>query len=80
MAEIAYSVRDEDRMTLANQDNSATESDEEVGSSERESPLQEGLDYYLENGLFVFTATFLSKRGYCCESGCRHCPYEKSEP
>ncbi|MCM3872195.1 MAG: DUF5522 domain-containing protein [Pyrinomonadaceae bacterium] len=37
--------------------------------------LQEGLDYYLENGLMVFTAVFLGKRGYCCERGCRHCPY-----
>jgi hypothetical protein len=39
--------------------------------------LQEGVDYYLENGWFVFTAAFLQKRGYCCESGCRHCPYPK---
>lgn len=23
----------------------------------------------------VFTAVFLADRGYCCESGCRHCPY-----
>ena len=37
--------------------------------------LQEGLDYYLENGLMVFTALFLRRRGYCCERGCRHCPY-----
>ncbi|MBA2524689.1 MAG: hypothetical protein H0V18_02740 [Pyrinomonadaceae bacterium] len=37
--------------------------------------LQEGLDYYLENGLLVFTAAFLGRRGYCCERGCRHCPY-----
>jgi hypothetical protein len=37
--------------------------------------LQEGEDYYIENGLMVFTASFLKKRGYCCESGCRHCPY-----
>ena len=37
--------------------------------------LKEGIDYYVENGLFVFTAAFLLKRGYCCESGCRHCPY-----
>jgi Family of unknown function (DUF5522) len=37
--------------------------------------LKEGVDYYVENGLFVFTAAFLLKRGYCCESGCRHCPY-----
>jgi len=37
--------------------------------------LVEGEDYYLENGNYVFTATYLLKRGYCCESGCRHCPY-----
>ncbi|MDX1942331.1 MAG: DUF5522 domain-containing protein [Saprospiraceae bacterium] len=40
-----------------------------------EKPLQEGIDYYIENGLFVFTEHFLLKRGYCCQSGCRHCPY-----
>ena len=52
------------------------DSAEDVGSPARdEEPLQAGLDYYLENGLFVFTAAFLRKRGYCCESGCRHCPY-----
>ncbi len=38
-------------------------------------PLVEGVDYYIENGLFVFTARYLLNRGYCCESGCRHCPY-----
>jgi len=39
------------------------------------SPLVDGEDYYLEGGLLVFTAAFLLRRGYCCESGCRHCPY-----
>jgi hypothetical protein len=29
--------------------------------------------------LLVFTAAFLLKRGYCCESGCRHCPYQNRE-
>ena len=38
-------------------------------------PLIEGLDYYVENGLMVFTAHYLRNRGYCCQSGCRHCPY-----
>jgi len=33
-------------------------------------------DYYMENGKFVFTAYFHLKRGRCCGSGCRHCPYE----
>jgi hypothetical protein len=37
--------------------------------------LVEGEDYYLENGNWVFTAKFLLNRGYCCRSGCRHCPY-----
>jgi iron complex transport system substrate-binding protein len=37
--------------------------------------LNENTDYYLENGAFVFTADYLKRRGYCCGSGCRHCPY-----
>jgi hypothetical protein len=39
----------------------------------------EGVDYYFENGLMVLTEHFLRKRGYCCGSGCRHCPYPKEE-
>ena len=31
--------------------------------------------YYMENGLMVFTRAFHLKRGSCCRSGCRHCPY-----
>lgn len=27
------------------------------------------------SGLFVLSAKFLADRGYCCENGCRHCPY-----
>jgi hypothetical protein len=38
-------------------------------------PLVEGLDYYMEKGYFVLTEHFLRKRGHCCGSGCRHCPY-----
>ena len=38
-------------------------------------PLIEG-DYYLDdNGLMVFTAQYHLRRGYCCGSKCRHCPY-----
>ncbi|WP_235996454.1 DUF5522 domain-containing protein [Robertkochia sediminum] len=38
-------------------------------------PLEEG-DYYLSpEGYKVFTEQYHLKRGYCCESGCRHCPY-----
>jgi hypothetical protein len=32
--------------------------------------------WYLENGLLVYTAAYHLKRGYCCGSGCRHCPYD----
>ena len=32
-------------------------------------------DYYFEGPLMVFTAAYHLKRGYCCGSGCRHCPY-----
>ncbi|MEJ0034412.1 MAG: DUF5522 domain-containing protein [Bacteroidota bacterium] len=31
--------------------------------------------FYMENGFVVFTEEFHLKRGYCCKSGCRHCPY-----
>jgi hypothetical protein len=51
--------------------------DGELPSARPQSPLVAGRDYYLENGLLVFTAEFLRERGYCCESGCRHCPYSK---
>ena len=37
--------------------------------------LIEGEDYYFEDGLMVLTAHYLLRRGYCCEQGCRHCPY-----
>jgi hypothetical protein len=33
-------------------------------------------DAYVEGGLLVYTAAYHLKRGYCCGSGCRHCPYE----
>jgi hypothetical protein len=33
--------------------------------------------YYLDNGMVVFTEKFLLDRGFCCNNGCRHCPYKK---
>ncbi|NNC82754.1 MAG: hypothetical protein HKN79_04185 [Flavobacteriales bacterium] len=33
-------------------------------------------DYYFnDEGLMVFTESYHLKRGYCCNNGCRHCPY-----
>jgi len=37
--------------------------------------LELGTDYYLEDGKLVFTRNYHLKRGFCCNSGCRHCPY-----
>jgi Family of unknown function (DUF5522) len=31
-----------------------------------------------ETGYFVFTAVALAANGSCCESGCRHCPWDYS--
>ncbi len=31
--------------------------------------------YWSPEGYRVFTEVFHLKRGYCCKSGCRHCPY-----
>jgi hypothetical protein len=39
-------------------------------------------DYYFsEEGFIVFTEAYHLKRGYCCQSNCRHCPYgNKKKP
>ena len=36
-------------------------------------------DYYIDvdTGKIILTGEFLMKRGYCCNSRCRHCPYKK---
>lgn len=38
---------------------------------------REGIDFYYEKGLVVLTKKYLLKRGFCCDTGCRHCPYVK---
>ncbi|MEQ9188199.1 MAG: DUF5522 domain-containing protein [Cryomorphaceae bacterium] len=33
-------------------------------------------DFYMsDEGFIVFTEQYHLKRGYCCKSGCKHCPY-----
>ena len=44
-----------------------------VGNDE---PYIESEDYYMDGPYFVFTSAYHRKRGYCCGSGCRHCPYD----
>ncbi len=44
----------------------------------KQQSLIEGKDfYYNEDGLVVLTREYHLKRGFCCESGCKHCPYNK---
>lgn len=33
-------------------------------------------EYYFEGTKLVFTEDYHIRRGQCCGSGCRHCPYE----
>lgn len=41
--------------------------------------MEKGKDYYtiIKNGVEyrVMTEEYLAKRGWCCGSGCMHCPY-----
>jgi len=33
-------------------------------------------DYYMSpEGFIIFTEKYHLKRGYCCKSSCKHCPY-----
>ncbi len=42
-------------------------------------PLVEGVDYYMDGDRLVFTEAYHAKRGYCCNSRCRHCPWKSAE-
>ena len=39
----------------------------------------EGLDFYFDEGLMVLSRRYLLNRGYCCNNGCRHCPYGENK-
>jgi len=37
-------------------------------------------DYYMSpEGFMIFTEKYHLKRGYCCKSSCKHCPYAYDE-
>lgn len=46
-----------------------------VAKAQDSSELKEGEDYYYDGPYMVFTKEYHLKRGSCCNSGCRHCPY-----
>jgi hypothetical protein len=50
-------------------------SEKNKNNKEKSIPLTQG-DYYLNaQGMMVFTEKYHLRRGFCCESGCKHCPY-----
>ena len=59
------------RVGLVKSNNTNTTNLNQKGESQKLSPV----DYYIENGKYVFTEQFHLKRGHCCGSGCRHCPF-----
>jgi hypothetical protein len=52
--------------------------DRESEGAPKAPPDLEPEDYYYEGEYLVFTAAYHLKRGSCCGSGCRHCPWGKS--
>ncbi len=53
----------------------------ELGMAAHAAAVAAGMPTYRDpiTGNTVFTAVFLSDRDYCCESGCRHCPYSPGD-
>ncbi|MEC8617796.1 MAG: DUF5522 domain-containing protein [Bacteroidota bacterium] len=46
------------------------------GQEFRSQKKQEEDDFYYSNdGYIIFTEKYHLKRGYCCKSNCKHCPY-----
>jgi uncharacterized protein DUF5522 len=53
---------------------------EHAAAEQKVQPVSDELrpeDFYYEGPYMVFTAAYHLKRGYCCNSDCRHCPYKE---
>ena len=37
--------------------------------------IPESGEFYYDGPYIVFTEAYHLRRGWCCQSGCRHCPY-----
>ena len=49
----------------------------------RIAPVPEPGEFYYDGPYIVFTEAYHLRRGWCCQSGCRHCPYgfqKETEP
>lgn len=60
----------------ANRDNQPEEGKTEEGKTETPPEELRPEDFYYEGPYLVFTAAYHLRRGYCCNSDCRHCPYK----
>jgi hypothetical protein len=57
------------------QDNATSTQDNAERTVEPQSSSLAAEDFYFDGAYMVFTAAYHLKRGYCCNSDCRHCPY-----
>lgn len=71
LADRPLGVPSEKRMPLA-----TTQRDARLAA--HNAAMAAGQDGYIDpvNNMFVMTAKVLADKGFCCDSGCRHCPYE----
>jgi hypothetical protein len=46
-----------------------------MGDFSKPLPLEPEDFYKTPEGYIIFTEKYHLKRGYCCKSGCKHCPY-----
>jgi hypothetical protein len=73
---IRFDESEDEATRMPGSQNAADDSALEAVPADSTPALVEGEDYYWEGSAMVFTAAYLRRRGFCCESGCRHCPYD----
>jgi len=44
------------------------------------SKLLPDIDYTIDGGKIILSESFLLRRGFCCNTKCRHCPYKGERP
>jgi len=47
----------------------------DIGKETRIAPLPEPTEFYMDGPYVVFTREYHLRRGWCCQSACRHCPW-----
>lgn len=47
----------------------------EMSGFQKKNTLTEDEYYLSKEGFIIFTEAYHLKRGYCCKSGCKHCPF-----